>query len=384
MSKSNVIEEIKKFKPFEQLVLLGSRYFLTEDEKTYIKSLIESYELNWNEFLGCSMINRVNGVIYKNLKDFKLPKYVKYFLKLAYFEQKERTKIHQNEIFRICEILESEKISYAFLKGAVLNTIFYEPGDRISNDTDVMIHVDHLDKAVEILKNDGYIQGRVSDGVINPATKKDILFARLNTYEIVPLNKYIDERYLPVHSLDINFRLGNDDVEGAAQEMLNDTICLVNQGHIIRTLSLEKFLLFLCIHHYREATMIMKIAKGDDLTLYKFMDIHFFVMQKYETINWDTLLHLAKSTNRLKDVYYTLFYSETLYPGTFDQEVLDMFKPDNIEFLNQYKGRDNTDEIYNWETDFVKRVFSYERRIEAMKNIKEEYDRYTSIVKRFR
>ena len=90
--KNNVLQEISKFKPHEQLVLLSSRYLLSEDERKYIDMLIKRYDMNWSEFLGIALINRVNGVVYNNIKEYNdIPKYVKYFLEVAYREQKERT-----------------------------------------------------------------------------------------------------------------------------------------------------------------------------------------------------------------------------------------------------------------------------------------------------
>ena len=79
MSKNNVINEIKKYRPFEQLMLLASRYQLNEDELSYMKEIVQRSDMNWYEFLGCSMVNRVNGVVYKNIKGLKIPKYVRYF-----------------------------------------------------------------------------------------------------------------------------------------------------------------------------------------------------------------------------------------------------------------------------------------------------------------
>lgn len=221
----------------------------------------------------------------------------------------------------------------------------------------MMVGVQDIDKVIAILKKEDFIQGEVREGELVPATKKEILFSRLNTYEIVPLIKRLDDSHLPFHEMDINFKLGNDDVKGTAEKMLEDTVLLVNNDHQIRTLALEKFLLFLCIHHYREATMIMKIVNGDDLTLYKFMDIHFVVSQKAQEIDWKYLLEVAKETNRLNDVYYTFYYTELLYPGTFEIEILDMLKPENTDFINQYRGRDNTGEVYEWKLSFPERVF---------------------------
>lgn len=53
MSKNNVINEIKKYRPFEQLMLLASRYQLNEDELSYMKEIVQRSDMNWYEFLGC-------------------------------------------------------------------------------------------------------------------------------------------------------------------------------------------------------------------------------------------------------------------------------------------------------------------------------------------
>lgn len=373
-------EKIKIYKDYEQAVLLCSRCDVDEEIKEYVKELFRVPGFNWYEFLGISVLNRVNGVVYKTIKDMEeIPKCVKYFLEVVYLEQKERTKIHRDEIIKISKLLEDNNIRHVFLKGSVLNTVIYSLGDRISNDTDILVHVEDLENAVKLLKEEGYIQGDVVEGKLVPATKKEILFARLNTYEIVPLIKPVDERYLPFHVVDVNFRLGNDANQEESIELLENTVILEENGFKIRTLPMEEFLMYLCVHHYREAIMVVKIVHGDDLTLYKFMDIHYFLSAKGEDIDWEKLRDKVVRMNRIKDVYYTLYYAEQLYPGTISEEHLDLFKPEDVSFLNEYKGRDNTDEVYSWDMDFAHRVFSFDRQIEAMKNIADENSRFESI-----
>lgn len=373
-------EIISKYKLHEQAVLLCSRRDVDEEIKEYVRTLFSTPGFNWYEFLGISMINRVNGVVYKNINDMEIvPKYVMYFLKIAYLEQEERTRTHRDEIIKVSEIFEKNGIRHVFLKGAVLNTIIYSPGDRISNDTDVMVHVEDLDKAVRLLSEDGYIQGKVVGGEVIPATKKELLFARLNTYEIVPLNKTVDERYLPFHAVDINFRLGNDASQEESTALLENTIILKENGYCIRTLPMEEFLIFLCIHHYREAIMVYKIVYGNDLVLYKFMDIHFLLSSRGGEIDWEKFREKVVKMNRQKDVYYTLYYAEQLYPGTISEEQLNLFKPNDITFLDEYRGKDNSDEVFKWNLNFEHRVFSYDRQIEAAKNIGDENARFKSI-----
>ena len=377
---NEILEKLKGYESHEQLVLLASRNSIGDEEKDYIEELISLPGFNWYLFLGIAFVNRVNGVVYQNIKDIKdIPKYVKYFLKTAYFEQKKRTELHIAQIQEVEKVLQDNDIKHSFLKGAVLNTLVYEFGERISSDTDMLVSVNDLDKVVSILKEIGYSQGEVYSDVFTPATKKEILFKKLNTYEIVPLAKPVDERHFPFHELDINFRLGNDATIEESESLLMRSSIIGNENYKISSFPIEEFLLFECIHHYREAIMVYKIVRGEDLTLYKFMDIHHLLARFGSVIDWDKLLQITKEMDRIKDVYYTLYFTEILYPQSISEDILNCFKPEDVSFLDEYRGRDNTDEVYKWKKDFIHRVFSYDRQIEAMANIKDEDDRFYSI-----
>lgn len=56
--------------------------------------------------------------------------------------------------------------------------MYYEFGERLSNDTDLLVDEKDLKKVDEILKRHGYIQGRVENNKVIPATQKEILFAK--------------------------------------------------------------------------------------------------------------------------------------------------------------------------------------------------------------
>ena len=84
--------------------------------------------------------------------------------------------------------------------------------------------------------------------------------------------------------------------------------------------------------------------------------------------------------DRIRDVYYTLFFTEKLYPGTVDDKILDMFEPEDVHYLDQYRGRDNSDEVYDWKLDFYERMFHPQARMaEAKENIGQESDPFFCI-----
>lgn len=376
---NNIIKKLEKFSVTEQAILLSTRKNLSSNENEYLQKIIKDDDMNWTFFLGYVFLNRVNGVAYKNLKRLSgIPKIVKFNLKATYENLCKRTKLHCKEILKIDKCFEKNGINYAFLKGAILNTIYYEYGERMSNDTDMLVDEADLKKIDVILKEEGYIQGSVKDGKVIPATKKEILFARMNTYETIPYVKLMDDASLPVHELDINFKLENGKSAEDAKIMLEKSVRIEKGNYSIRTLDSYNFLIFLCIHHYREATMMFKIVEGDDLTLYKYLDIHTYINQV--KIDWMDFVKKTKEFNKEKEVYHTLWYTEHLYPNTVPENVFELFELDNTEFVNEYRGRDNTNEVYKWKMDFYERFFNEKRKHEIMENMKEESERFKSIV----
>lgn len=377
----DIIGSMEGYKIYEKLILLCSRADQSEEVDEYIQSLILDSMMNWDMFLGVLLNNRVNGVVYKKLIQYKgIPKYVIYYLRTIYEEQVMKGERHIQEIQIINKALREAHIHYAFLKGAYMNTFVYKVGERSSNDTDIMVWPEDLNKCGKVLEDMGYRQGYIKDGEFKAATRNDIIFAKMNTYEIVPYIKIMEDSYLPYHVIDINFKLSNDEKKGVSKRIL-DTVQDVERGkYSLRIMRDENFLLYLCIHLYREATMVLQIMSGTDLTLYKFMDVHFFILDREDSLDWDLMFEEAEILGRLNDIYYTLYYTEELYPGTVCKKNLEKFKPESTDFLNEYKGRDNTKEVYKWNLNFKERVLNSERKLEAMPNISEEYKRYHNIL----
>lgn len=379
--KRSILEKLIKFDSLEQLILLLSRADFNEKFNNYINKLIFMEKIDWDRFLGLAINHRVNGVIYKKLRGIEgMPQTVRRALQYMHISQKERNRCHRNEIKKLSLALEEKRFNYAFLKGAVLNTSYYEDGERISNDTDILVDIRDLKEVIQLCTSLGYIQGEVENGEIIRATKKEILFAQLNTYETVPLIKKTGNPYLPFHEFDVNFRLGNDDKSGLSNHLIQNTVLSGDDEFSLRTMTVENFLIYLCIHLYREAMMVYKITQGADLILYKFMDIHHYIEANRENISWKKLQEEVSQLDKVEDIYYVLFYTEKLYPGTVGDKILNMFEPDDVRYLDQYRGRDNSDEVYDWKLDFYERMFHPQARMaEAEKNIGRESERYNSI-----
>lgn len=72
-------------------------------------------------------------------------------LKAVYRHEQSR-----HELMKICEVLEAAQISYMPLKGAVVRDYYPEPWLRTSCDIDVLVHEADLDRAVQVLCEQGW------------------------------------------------------------------------------------------------------------------------------------------------------------------------------------------------------------------------------------
>ena len=377
--KEEIITKMSKFTITEQAILLITRKDLNEEQMNYLREILNSCEMDWSYFVGSLIYNRVNGIAYKNLvKMGGVTRRIMFPLEAAYENIKKRTNLHCSEILKLDKYFEEAGINYAFLKGAVLNTMYYEFGERLSNDTDLLVDEKDLKKVDEILKRHGYIQGRVENNKVIPATQKEILFAKMNTYEVYPYVKWIGDECFPFHEIDINFKLENGARIEDVKDMLKHTMRIENSEYGIRTLDVDSFLIFLCIHHYREATMLLKILEGEDLTLYKYLDIHVFIKQT--SIDWAKLISKAKLYDKEIEVYHTLWYTEHIYPGTIPNSVFSMFELKDYDFVDEYNVKDNSHERIKWKLDFYHRLCNVERRKEALEAAKDESEKLKKMI----
>ena len=365
---------------FTENILLQLCHEDCEKKKEFVINAEQMGEIDWAKFVGLAIRHRVAGVVYNRLtKIEKVPREVERSLKYIFLGQIERNKFQKQLILELSNELEKCEVNYVFLKGAVLNFCYYREGERVSNDIDILTVRSQLSKIAEAVKKVGYIQGKVRNGEIVAATPKQIVFNQLNTYETVPFFKRVDKICMPFSEFDVNFRLGNDDIGEASNELIEENYLVDDTRLAIRTMRLEKFFLYLCIHLYREAIKVFKIIKGDDLLLYKFLDIHRIICVE-KSFNWQYLYSIAEKIHRIEDVHYTLYFTEMLFPKTIDAKILQLFGNSNALYLNQYRGKDNSKEVYEWKTKFSDRMFNEAARIkEAKTNIGAEHHRYRKI-----
>jgi len=226
------------------------------EEKINI-SAAENIEL----LMGQIMLNRIAGIAYDNIDLETLSREAKKVLRINKENNISICNRFMENLKGLAIMLKSVEFKYALLKGAFLTTFLYESGHRTSNDIDILVNSADVSKLQNLLLQNKFIQGHISSqGEIIPASRKEIIEAKMNYGETVPFFKSIDGQILEI---DLNFSIDYKPAEDMriVREMLSSAIDVEKDGIRFKTLNHENFLIHLCCHLYKEATTYLCIPK---------------------------------------------------------------------------------------------------------------------------
>lgn len=359
-----------------KLILLALKNIWSEQEYIMIDNILKE-QLDWKEILGQVFLHRVNGIFFVNLykRNFhrKLPKEVIMPLQTAYFGNSHINKVYESVISSVSKKLNNHKIPFVFWKGAIINSFVYENlGFRTSNDIDILISKESLSATTKVLNDLGFNQGNydAERKKIIPLSRREQLFWTTQTHQLAPFRKIIEEAYLDKVKIDVNFSLDLGNKSSKASDYLVEDL-LHNQHGIssekiqFNSLNLEAMLLTLSLHASKEATSLWALENQNDLTMYKFSDIHYLITSK--EINWELFLELVSTHSLVKEVYYALYYTEHLFGGTVPLKIIKNLEKKisdrsylNIIYSNEGKA------FYQNDT-FIDRIFNQNRHNEFFK-----------------
>lgn len=356
----------------ENLAILELCKFFSSKKSLEIEFL---KSLNLPYVLGQVQYNRLGGITYYTLHKIgalsKLNREFRNTLSKTYQQN-----IIQSESFLksedyLSDLFKSASFKYAFLKGAYLVKL-YPLGLRTSNDFDILISSKDLYAVELILRNAGFVQGDVKSGLIKEATREEIISSRMNRGETVPWVKQVDLPGQKFIEVDLNFSM--DFKAKQSKYLVEEILDNANQkietdSGFLYTLSHADFLIHLCTHLFKEATVISWVRMGRDLSLYKFTDIYLFVEKFFETTFAERFISKVKHYGLQKQCYYALERSKELFNIENDvlNKILSEIKPEDILFLNEiYSPSDN--KIYFYKESFSDWVFT-SNRIDKLKEV---------------
>lgn len=358
---------------------------------------------DWYFILGFLELNKISGYFFNKTKEFDLclPQSVERKLSQILKVQAERNIFMRKYIQDISDELRYEKIRYAFLKGSVLSNTnfrfseksfscmslpeqsvqvyrqqadesFYEDGERISNDIDLLVEQKDITVLSEILKRMGFVQGYYNfrEERVVSLSRTEILSRRMNRGETAPFILKTENTKVPFIEVDINFSL--DYLPNSHGEMLHSILkdSISYAGKIkggIRSLQADDFFLHLVMHQYKESILYSMVQRNKDSELYKLLDIYLFIKKGY--IELSSLYNKIRKYDLDKPVYSVMKEVSEVFNDFLFSDYEYMFRTDN------YK---NTDEIidpptgkkYIWVNSFAERLehFSKEQFLREGKN----------------
>ena len=339
---------------------------MTEKDLQYVIDVLKGTEPtrapeDWYGILGFLQCHRIAGLFYCYAEklEIPLPQKIDSLLRQAYEKQKRRVLFMRAYIAELSEELSFVKADYVFLKGSILANLtthaIYNEGERFSNDIDLLVKPDGLDKVEKALRNLGYVQGKYNaeNNTVIPYTRLEIVKRRMNRGEAAPFIKLTGFTEIPFIEVDINFSLGNTPSEGL--ELLAE---MVDSGReysgkvSIRVPSAELFFLHLIMHQYKESCLYFMTVRSKDLDLYKLADIYYIVQSGVIDIN--KVFALAEQY-KIKDKL-----------GAVLQQIGEIFSDEDILSFSEQLGAKQPDILdyegrkrYEWRLPIRERLCSF-------------------------
>ena len=334
-------------------------------EKEKLNELMQD-RLDYPYILGHLLYNRVGAMAYYALKKnqllHKVNREFRNTLKAIYEYNFNKTDSLLSALSSLKPVCANFQFLYAFLKGSYLVDL-YAKGLRTSNDIDILINPKDITELTAELKAVGFKQGNVRNETFIPASRTEIISSRMNRGETVPFVKEVDLPGMKFLEIDVNFSLGfRPGVdEQVVCDFLNRTQPMIL--NTISTLNKTDFLMHLCAHLYKEATVMSWIEMGRDISLYKYCDIYLFLRKFMDDEFARELIQRINNVGLNKECYYALNYAKELFE--IDYVALDMLlkeiQPADLSFMTQVLDP-QTGKVYFYDMEYRDWVFCSDRK----------------------
>ena len=145
------------------------------------------------------------------------------------------------------------------------------------------------------------------------------------------------------------------------------------EGYKFKSLQEEAMIVYLACHIFREATSFVKIKQGNDLRLYKFIDL-VEIVQKVN-IDWELVLKIADQTSQKNALFYSVYIVNILYPELEMKKVLDQMNIADLNFLNLYMGNRREGDSFYWDNNIEERIFDMYRKKTVSPSVNREFNK---------
>lgn len=357
------------FKTLEQQLVLELTRFLDYDSELLELLLSKPLDMPW--VLGQLCWHRVAGIAYYILREsnllYKTNRDFRSSLQSIYESGCRKNSASMQALSYLGQLFTGVDFAYAVLKGPFLSAAVYPEGLRTSNDFDFLVSTSNVSACEKLMKRAGFIQGYYQPGKeIVPASRQQIVESRLTRGETVPLLKKSDISGLDVIEIDLNFSLDfKAGEESQISEMLKNVVLFSPQTSCqLCTLSPVDFVIHLCTHLYKEASVYFWVERNRDLSIYKFCDIYALLFKWGEKSFFRTFADRIQQFGVQKECCYALAGTLACYPSLSNvdgfQDLLKEITPPDISFMKEVI-QPKTGEVYSYEYSFLDWLFLSKR-----------------------
>ena len=254
------------------------------------------------------------------------------FLNLVESLYQMQRKILYKELAPLFEALSS--VRYAVVKGEVLSQQIYgAPDRRRSNDIDILIDKKNVKFLEEQLHKLGFEQKLPCD---DAEIRRNRVLCMAYSHQIPSYHK---DKFGFHLNVDVNYDIFWGEYEGERcdiDDFLSDTVDMEIYGVIVKTLPIEKALVQLVLHHYKEMNSIYHLSQHNPIRTEMFRDIYDMINRNHIVLGLEQLKAICEKYNIGEYIYYMLFYSHVVF-GDFVKSYLDSIKQyENCELLQSF------------------------------------------------
>ncbi|MDH6492288.1 nucleotidyltransferase family protein [Streptomyces sp. SAI-127] len=352
-----------------ELLVCTARVGMTREHVERALSLLSSTEprLDWGLFMDLATRHRVLGLVAHNFDREGLGPIGtvrRSILRAVYLYNRGRAQAWERERRQLFTAFDKDGVRPVVRKGSYLSPHVYpDPAMRYMEDTDLYVAGDDVEQVAATLQRLGYQQGTDSADrrTVGPLPRTTALFWGFNVAALPPFLRPTSDPYIDVFSIDLR----RDLMEPAsgkslpAEDFRSRAQRVRLAGDTAWVPSHEDMFLDLGIHLFREATTLSSIRSGKDLCLIRFVDMVQWYRHAESALDIDQLVRLAERYGVEAEFYYSLHFTDVLFPGVLDPGLLRRLRPDDLSYLDEYGALDGSPAT--WPVGFRARMFDRNR-----------------------
>lgn len=352
-----------------ELLVCTARVGMTREHVERALTLLNATEpkLDWGVFMDLATRHRVLGLVAHNFDRECLGPIGtvrRSVLRAAYLYNRGRAQAWERERRQLFAAFEKDGVQPVVRKGSYLSPCVYpDPAMRYMEDTDLYVTADDLEQVAATLQRLGYRQGTdsVDRRTVGPLPRTTALFWGFNVAALPPFLRPTSDPYIDVFSIDLRRDLMEPASEKSlpAEDFRSRARRVRLAGETAWVPSHEDMFLDLGVHLFREATTLSSIRSGKDLCLVRFVDMVQWYRHVEGTLDIDQLVRLAERYEVEAEFYYSLHFTDVLFPGVLAPELLSRLRPGDLSYLDEYGALDGT--IATWPVGFRARMFDRNR-----------------------